>query len=89
MRSPPIQSSPEVGLSKPATIRNSVVFPDPLSPRIVRNSPSATCSEISRNTAFFPKVLATLRISSNAEEAVLVALGSEDIALVDIFGLWE
>src|SRR5437879_4529128 len=60
--SPPIQSSPAVALSNPATIRNSVVLPEPLSPRIVKNSPSAISKETSRNTTFLPKVFATLRM---------------------------
>src|ERR1700680_4640495 len=45
-------------------IRNSGVFPEPLSPRMVRNSPSAICREMSRSTGFFPKDLATLRMTS-------------------------
>src|ERR1700751_2272499 len=46
-------------------MRRSVVLPDPLSPRMVRNSPSAISRETSRNTAFRPKVLATFRMLSN------------------------
>src|SRR6185369_14273618 len=44
-----------------------------LSPRIVRNSPSATCSEMSRSTAFFPNDLATLRMSSRGAVELEVA----------------
>ena len=36
----PSTASPEVACSKPAMIRSRVVLPEPLSPRIVRNSPS-------------------------------------------------
>src|ERR1022692_3715337 len=57
--------SPEVAFSKPAMMRSKVVFPEPLSPRMVRNSPSATSSEISRNTGLPPKDLARLRIASS------------------------
>src|SRR5262249_30039957 len=46
-------------------IRNSVVFPEPLSPRIVRNSPSAMSSEMSRSTTLLPNALATLRMLSS------------------------
>src|ERR1700752_1572463 len=46
-------------------MRRSVVFPDPLSHRMVRNSPSAISRETSRNTGFRPKVLATFRMLSN------------------------
>src|SRR5450755_4969076 len=45
-------------------IRSSVVFPEPLSPRMVRNSPSAISSETLRSTTLRPKVLATLRMLS-------------------------
>jgi hypothetical protein len=34
---------PEVGFSKPATIRNVVVLPQPLGPRNETNSPFAAC----------------------------------------------
>src|SRR5262249_45354831 len=47
---------------KPARMRSSVVFPEPLSPRMVRNSPSAISREMSRRTTFLPKLLATERI---------------------------
>src|SRR5208282_410518 len=63
-RSPDIQTSPAVDCSKPARILSSVVFPEPLSPRMVRNSPSAIFSEMSRSTMCLPKCLATLRIES-------------------------
>src|ERR1700687_5444972 len=77
--------SPEVALSKPAMIRNSWVFPEPLSPRMVRNSPSATCSEMSRSTAVLPNDFARLRISSNeaAEDgAALLVAGALMVAKV-------
>ena len=61
-RSPPIQISPVSGRSKPAISRSSVVLPEPLSPRMVRNSPGATSSETSRSTVRAPKLLATERI---------------------------
>src|SRR5258708_30093124 len=51
-------------------IRSSVVLPEPLSPRIVRNSPSAISSETLRSTALRPKVLATLRMLSSVGLAV-------------------
>src|SRR5262245_49969243 len=37
---PPIRISPEVGSSRPAIIRSSVVLPEPEGPRRTRNSPS-------------------------------------------------
>src|SRR5437773_2789669 len=54
-------------------MRSRVVLPEPLSPRMVRNSPSATCSEMSRSTGVFPNDLATLRISSREVVAVCIA----------------
>src|SRR5579872_1912974 len=44
--------------------RRSVVLPEPLSPRMVRNSPSSTCREMARSTGSLPKLLATARIES-------------------------
>src|SRR5215471_19735413 len=40
---PPIKISPDVGSSRPAIIRKSVVLPDPDGPRRTRNSPSRLC----------------------------------------------
>src|SRR6476661_7328186 len=57
-------------------IRSNVVLPEPLSPRMVRNSPSATCREMLRNTGFFPNHLAILRMSSNGGD------GEETAAVV-------
>src|SRR5258708_16862010 len=37
---PPMRISPDVGVSSPAIIRKSVVFPEPEGPRKTRNSPS-------------------------------------------------
>src|SRR6201987_874393 len=45
-------------------MRRSVVLPDPLSPRTVRNSPSAISRETSRSTTVCPNVLATFRMLS-------------------------
>ena len=74
--------SPELALSNPAMMRSSVVLPEPLSPRMVRNSPSATCSEMSRSTGFFPNDLATLRIveQRSAERPAPVVAGSLMVA---------
>ena len=58
-------------------IRSSVVLPEPLSPRMVRNSPSAISSETLRSTALRPKLLATLRmLSSSGLRVTGVAQGS-------------
>src|SRR5882724_392394 len=79
--------SPEVALSKPAMMRSSVVLPEPLSPRTVRNSPSATCSEISHSTAVLPNDFARLRISSKRateDGAALLVAGSLMVATLSL-----
>ena len=53
-------------------IRNNVVLPEPLSPRTVRNSPSAISSEMSRNTRDLPNDLAILRIERRLCVLVIV-----------------
>src|SRR5271165_3668096 len=45
---PSIEMSPPVGVSNPAIIIKVVVFPDPLGPSRVRNSPAPTVSETPR-----------------------------------------
>ena len=62
--SPPIQISPPSSCSKPASRRRRVVLPEPLSPRMVRNSPDETSSEISLSTGRVPKRFTTSRIES-------------------------
>src|SRR6516165_11982089 len=52
-------------------ILSNVVFPEPLSPRIVRNSPCATSKEMVRRTGFAPKDLATLRTDNSAARSVV------------------
>src|SRR6266851_8957844 len=61
-RSPAIHTSPELADSKPAMMRSSVVLPEPLSPRMVRNSPSATSREILLSTTCLPNCLETERM---------------------------
>ncbi|HSQ12608.1 MAG TPA: hypothetical protein VLM90_06305 [Candidatus Deferrimicrobium sp.] len=43
--------SPLSGFSKPATLRNSVVFPDPLGPSSTKNSPRFTSRSMPCNAA--------------------------------------
>ena len=59
-------TEPESGVSKPAIILNTVVFPEPEGPSSVKNSPGLI-SRSTPSTAFTaPKDLARLRISINA-----------------------
>ena len=50
---PPIFTFPEVTVSRPATIRSAVVFPQPDGPTKTTNSPAST-SRSSSVTAFVP-----------------------------------
>src|SRR5450631_4025806 len=47
----PIRIDPEVGVSRPAIMRNAVVLPQPEEPTRIMNSPSATSSESSSTAA--------------------------------------
>src|SRR5258708_1791853 len=63
-------------------MRSRVVLPDPLSPRMVRNSPSAISSETLRKTAWRPNVLATLRMLNNVDfsaECALCVVGAAGV----------
>jgi len=55
-------------------IRSNVVFPEPLSPRMVRNSPSANYSDTSRKTTLRPNALAMLRMLSSIDFWVGIVL---------------
>src|SRR5579863_3140757 len=66
-------------------MRSNVVLPEPLSPRMVRNSPSAISSETFRSTVLRPKAFATLRMLSNVDFAAgseLVVAAEEMIGAV-------
>ena len=47
-------TSPSVGVSSPARMRSSVVFPQPLGPTIVKNSPAAISPDRDRVATFRP-----------------------------------
>src|SRR5438128_11905603 len=53
-------------------MRNSVVLPEPLSPKMVRNSPSPISSDISRKTTCFPNRLAIVRMLSRGAVGIVV-----------------
>src|ERR1044072_7953348 len=55
--------SPEETFSRPASIRNVVVFPQPDGPSSTTNSPSRISSDRSSTTRVPPKCLLTLRNS--------------------------
>src|SRR5215472_13971993 len=65
---PPIKISPAVGVSRPAIIRRSVVFPEPEGPRNTRNSPSSVVRLTSLTAPSSPslKILVRFRVSTTA-----------------------
>ena len=66
---PSTRTVPASGVSKPATTLSSVVLPDPLGPRIVRSSPSATSSDTPSSAKTSPKRLVTPSTRSSAVRA--------------------
>ncbi len=65
---PPMTIVPEVGSSKPATMRSIVVLPQPDGPRKDTNSPGATSRLNSLTTTVWPKAFLTSRM--DGEEAL-------------------
>src|SRR5215831_2366991 len=65
---PPIRISPAVGVSRPAIIRKSVVFPEPEGPRKTRNSPSRVSKSTLLTAPSSPslKTLVRFRVSTTA-----------------------
>src|SRR5258708_1303485 len=61
MRVPPMCKVPMLGVSKPAIMRNVVVFPQPEGPTTITNSPSSTSRFRSSTATFELKDLVTLR----------------------------
>src|SRR5207248_4170271 len=59
MRAAPNRIRPASSSQKPATMRNSVVLPQPDGPSSVKNSPSRTASDTSSTARTVPKVRAT------------------------------
>src|SRR5256885_4343657 len=59
MRSPPNRMRPVSSSQNPATMRNSVVLPQPDGPSSVKNSPSRTAIETLSTARTAPKVRAT------------------------------
>jgi hypothetical protein len=62
----PMEISPEVISSRPATMRSSVDLPQPEGPTITTNSPSLMSMEMPWITFTGPKDLCTLRIDTAA-----------------------
>src|SRR5256714_13434204 len=91
MRSSPNKTRPASSSQKPATMRKSVVLPQPDGPSSVKNSPSRTAIETSSTARTVPKVRATpsiviavtrtSRLSARAPDDVLDFLGGLDALL--------
>src|SRR5512141_137208 len=81
-RAPPIRISPDVGVSRPAIMRKSVVFPEPEGPRKTRNSPSsvARLTSLTAPSSPFVKTFVRFRVSTTA--IALALLPSREDALV-------
>src|SRR5260363_107410 len=62
MSSPDSRMRPSSGVSKPASMRNSVVLPQPLGPSSAKNSPARMSSETPSTARKLPKVLTTFSI---------------------------
>src|SRR5690606_6702839 len=58
--------SPESGISRPAIVRSSVLFPQPLGPTSTTSSPSSTSRSIPRRIALLPSFFWTARSVSAA-----------------------
>src|SRR3984893_868735 len=63
---PSMRIAPALGCSKPATMRNVVVLPQPLGPRNETNSPRSTARSKFCTTFWGPKDLRRSLISRNA-----------------------
>src|SRR3954447_10115194 len=72
MRRSPKHTSPASRSAKPATMRRSVVLPQPDGPRSVKNSPSAIVSDTSSTARTGPNDRLTRSIAMLAKGAVLI-----------------
>ena len=66
MFSPSITISPTLGRSRPASIRSSVVLPQPEGPSSAKNSLRWMSSETLSTATTSPNILVTLRIETTA-----------------------
>src|SRR5579883_1064210 len=73
-RFPAINTSPDVGISRPAIMRNTVVFPPPLGPSNATNSPSLTEKQTLLTAMTSPKRLVTFRSSMLMSEGNVLGL---------------
>src|SRR5664279_2441768 len=82
MRWPSSSTSPEVGWSRPATMRKSVLLPQPEGPRMVTKSFSATCRSVASSACVLSKRRETPRTCRMAEgdNVVVIAAGGAAIA---------
>src|SRR6476660_8703391 len=96
MSRPRIMILPELGASKPATIRSVVVLPQPDGPRSETNSPSPTVSDTDRTASTGPKrlpidsiwIIGRCRLADNfLVPALQAGVGVlDDFAVVEVGG---
>src|SRR5580765_5941119 len=70
MSSPASTTSPRSGSSSPATMRSTVLLPQPDGPRSERNSPGAASSETSSTATTRPKVFRSRRTARDGSAAL-------------------
>src|SRR5882672_4256828 len=81
---PPIFTSPPEISSRPATMRNSVLLPQPEGPTSTQNSPSAIDTSTPCTTSVEPKVLRTALRETAAIYSVYLGLGYRSGPLEEI-----
>src|SRR3954469_3442182 len=72
--------APELGVSRPATIRSVVVLPQPEGPSSAKNEPRGTSRSRSRTAWKAPKCLVSRRIASPSYDAGSASASSPDDA---------
>src|SRR5882672_7518151 len=91
---PPILTSPPEISSRPATMRSSVLLPQPEGPTRTQNSPSAIDTSTPRTTSVEPNVLRTALRVTAAMSSVYLGLGYrrsplEEIEVAALVGLLD
>jgi hypothetical protein len=80
----PISIVPDVAASRPARMRNSVVFPEPDGPTIMKNSPCPMSSDTSSTATSGPNDFVRLRMRIAGRSAAGATVGRGAGAVLDI-----
>src|SRR5262245_54153205 len=81
---PLMRISPEVGSTKPATARKSVVFPQPLGPKSAMNSPLRTARETPARAVTAPYLLTRRSTTTTSRVMALTSLGRDRLLAGDL-----